>query len=174
MKNGNKKITVVVDNSTTHPVPTNVRLVFLSPNTTPKTQPVDTGVIRCLKVHYGKKLSEMRLFAFEGKKEFKVNVLDAMKLLDQAWNSIFDTSIKNCFTKVCFAPSKLEENLETASESNNNTKEIENRLQAACLGSENFNCIEYVVGDADVITRETITENSIKDNLKAREHPAED
>ena len=177
MKNNNRKIALVVDNCTAHAVMrglTNVRLVFLPPNTTAKTQPMDAGVIRCLKAHYRKNLAEMRLLAFEGKKEFKVDVLEAMKLLDQAWKSVSDTTIQNCFRKVRFAPSTSEENLETTNESDNSAEGIWERLQVAGLVPEGFNFNEYVEGDSELITRETITEASIIDDLGASEHPADD
>ena len=177
MKNSNRKIALVVDNCTAHPVIhglTNVRLVFLPPNTTSKTQPMDAGVIRCLKAYYRKNLAGMRLLAFEGKKELKVDVLEAVKLLDLAWNSVSDVSIQNCFRKVRFAPSTSEENLETASQCNNSTEGIWERLQAAGLVSEGFSFNEYVESDADLITRENITESSIIDDLRASEHPADD
>ena len=177
MKNSNRNIALVVDNCTAHPVIhglTNVRLVFLPPNTTAKTQPMDAGVIRCLKAHYRKNLAEMRLLAFEEKKEFKVDVLEAMKLLDEAWNSVSDMTIQNCFRKVHFVPSTSEENLETASEIDNNAEGIWERLQATGLVPESFNFNEYVEGDADLVTRETITECSIIDDLRASEHPADD
>ena len=127
IKNSNRKTALVVDNCTAHPVIqglTNVGLVFLPPNTTTKTQPIDAGVIHCLKARYRKNPAEMRLLAFEGKKEFKVDVLEAMKLLDLAWNSVTDISIQNCFRKVRFALSTSEENMETARESNNSGNEI--------------------------------------------------
>ena len=96
MKKSNRKIALVVDNCTAHPVMrglTNVRLVFLPPNTTAKTQPMVAGVTRCLKAHCRKNLAEMSLLAFEGKKEFKIDVLEAIKLLGQAWNSVSDMTI---------------------------------------------------------------------------------
>ena len=77
---------------------------------------MDAEVIHCLKAHYRKNLAEMCLLAIEGKKEFKVDVLETMKLLGQAWNSVSDTMIQNCFRKVRFSPSTLKENLETANE----------------------------------------------------------
>ena len=73
MKNSDRKFVLFVDNCIAHPVVhglTNTRLVFLPPNTTAKTQPMDAGVICCLKAHYRKSLAEMRLLAFEEKKEF--------------------------------------------------------------------------------------------------------
>ena len=87
---------LVVDHCTAHPVMrglTNVKLVFLPPSTTAKTQPMDAGVIRCIKAHYRKNLAEMCLLAFEGKKEFEVDVLETMKLLGEVWNSISGTTI---------------------------------------------------------------------------------
>ena len=175
MKNNNRKIALDIDNCTAHLVMrglTNVKLVFLLPNTTAKTQPMDVGVIRCLKAHYRKNLSEMCLLAFEGKKEFKADVLEAMKLLGQAWKSVSDTTIQNCFRKLCFSPSTLEKNLETANESDNNAEGIWERLQVAGLVPEGSNFNEYVEGDSDLITRETITESSIIDDLRASKHPA--
>ena len=47
---------------------TNIMLVFLPPNTTAKTQPMDAGVIRNIKAHYRKNLAKLRLRAFEEKK----------------------------------------------------------------------------------------------------------
>ena len=88
-----------------------------------------------------------------------------MKLLDLAWNSVSDVSIQNCFRKVLFAPLTSEENLETASKSNNSTEGIWERLQAAGLVPEGFSFNEYVESDADLITSENITESSIIDDL---------
>jgi len=66
--------------------------------------------------------------AFEEKKEFKINVLEANKLLDQAWISVSEKYIQNCFAEVKFA-STSQENQETASELKNNTVAIWGRLQ---------------------------------------------
>ena len=57
MKKKNRKIALVVDNCPAHPqIPglQSVELVFLPPNTTSKTQPMDQGIIQNLKVHYRK------------------------------------------------------------------------------------------------------------------------
>ena len=48
------------------------------------TQPMDAGVIRCLKFYYRKNLAEMRLLAFEVQSEFKVNLLNALQILENA------------------------------------------------------------------------------------------
>ena len=49
-----RKIALIIDNCPAHPEIDNlqaVELIFLPPNTTPKTQPMDQGVIRSLKAH---------------------------------------------------------------------------------------------------------------------------
>ena len=61
-KKENRKVIIIVDNCPAHPIIEGlkaVELVFLSPNTTSKTQPMDQGVIRSLKVKYRKNTFEV-------------------------------------------------------------------------------------------------------------------
>ena len=55
MKSDGRKIVMVLDNypAHSHVELENVELAFLPPNTTLKTQRMDTGVIRNFKLHYG-------------------------------------------------------------------------------------------------------------------------
>ena len=105
MRKSNRNIALMLNNCTAHPKVkgfTNIKLIFLPPNTTARTQSMDAGVIRCLKSHYRKNLSKMRLVAFEEKKDFTINVLEGTKLLSNAWNAVSEATIKNCFKKVNF------------------------------------------------------------------------
>ena len=55
MRKRQRKIALVLASCTAHPNEngvTNIMLVFLPPNTTAKTQLMDAGVIRSIKVHY--------------------------------------------------------------------------------------------------------------------------
>lgn len=54
---GRLQIILMVDNCTAHCKMTlnNIKLVFLPPNTTSVLQPMDQGVIKCLKGYYRKK-----------------------------------------------------------------------------------------------------------------------
>jgi hypothetical protein len=47
----NRKILLFVDNCSVHPFInlSNIKLVFLPPNTTSRLQPMDQGIIHCLK-----------------------------------------------------------------------------------------------------------------------------
>ena len=55
-----------------------------APNTTAKTQPMDAGVICYLKFYYRKHLAEMHLLAFEEQSEFKVDLVNALQILEKA------------------------------------------------------------------------------------------
>ena len=58
----------ILDNCPAHPYIqdlVNIRLVFLPPNTTPLSQPIDAGIIRAVKHHYRKVPAIRQLVAME-------------------------------------------------------------------------------------------------------------
>ena len=171
MRKSDRKIAMVLDNCTAHPNIsglTNIKLVFLPPNTTAKTQPMDAGVIRCLKAHYRNSLAKLRLLAFEEKRDFKVDVLEAMRLLRRTWNSVSEVTIQNCFKKGNFVRLEDEDNIEeTENNGDRDVEEIWERLQACGLIPETYGFTEYSESDANVITRETVSESSILHDLQA-------
>ena len=60
----NRKIALIIDNCPAHPTIgnlSNVRLIFLPPNTTSVSQPTDQGVIKCLKAHYRRRLVRLMI-----------------------------------------------------------------------------------------------------------------
>ena len=170
MKQNDRKIALILDNCTAHPNVsglTNIKLVFLPPNTTAKTQPMDAGVIRCLKAHYRKRLANLRLLAFEEKKDFKVDVLQAMRLLREAWNSVSQVTIQNCFKKAKFVRLEEDDDVEEIeSLTNSDIEGIWERLQASGLIPETYSFTDYSESDANVVFREAVTENDILNDLQ--------
>lgn len=106
MKNDKRKIVLFIDNCTGHsriPKMENVKVEFLLPNTTSKLQPLDQGIIQSFKVKYRhqvvkKILSEME----DGVSPSGVNILQAMRMADKAWNNVSSTTIMNSFKKAGF------------------------------------------------------------------------
>ena len=92
-----RKVALIIDNCPAHPIIENlshVKLVFLPPNTTSVSQPMDQGVIRCLKVHYRKRLVKLILRSLDSNKPLpKVSLLTALQLLVSAWNEVSQTTI---------------------------------------------------------------------------------
>ena len=104
MKLKRRKIAMVVDNCTAHPSIDleNIELIFLPPNTTSITQPMDGGVIKNLRYFYRKTLASRRLAAAEDKVPFVWNILDAILTLKNAWSLVAQATIENCFRSAGF------------------------------------------------------------------------
>ena len=82
----------------------NVRLEFLPPNTTSKSQPMDQGVIRSLKCFYRRKIVREFIRSLDaGNVIPKVNILSAMTMLASAWGEVSQDVIMNCFRKCGFS-----------------------------------------------------------------------
>ena len=101
-----RKIVLVIDNSPAHPNVDNleaIHLVFLHPNTTSRTQPMDKGVIRALKAFYRTNVVRRQIkYVDEGKTTPKINILQAMRMLVKSWDAISINTVKNCFRKAGF------------------------------------------------------------------------
>ena len=98
-----RKIALIIDNCTAHPHVENlkwVELIFLPPNTTSKTQPMDQGIIRALKAKYRSLAVRKMIKALDEKASIpKFSILTAMFMLRKAWDDIADQTFTNCFRK---------------------------------------------------------------------------
>ena len=108
MRLKNRKIALIIDNCPAQPVINNlqnVELVFLPPNTTSVTQPMDGGIIKNMKLHYRRIVSSRRLPAAENDVPFKWDLLDAVHAVKSAWNHVSAECIANVYRKVGFVVS---------------------------------------------------------------------
>ena len=151
------KVALIIDNCLAHPIIENlshVKLVFLPPNTTSVSQPLEQGVIRCLKTHSRKRLVKLILHSLDSKKLLpKVSLLTPLQLLILAGKEVSQTTIVNCFKK-----SKISEKGQTIAindkddpfkEINENLKELQEK--APSLVPENMTAEDFATAD-DVIT----------------------
>ena len=135
-----RKVALIIDNCPAHPIIENLshlKLVFLLPNTTSVSQPMDQGVIRCLKAHYRKRLVKLILRSLHSNKSLPtVSLLTPLQLLVSAWNEVSQTTIVICFKKA-----KISEKDQTIAisdeddpfkEINENPKELREKKQAWC------------------------------------------
>ena len=74
-----RKVALIIDNGLTHSIiehPSHIKLVFLPPSNISASQPMDQGVIRCLKAHYSKLLVKLILRSLDSNKPLpKVSLL---------------------------------------------------------------------------------------------------
>ena len=107
-----RKIALIIDNCTAHPhveqLPS-IELIFLPPNTTSHTQPMDQGVIRALKAKY-RSLAVRKLIAALEKKNpvSTISILSAMVMLEKAWNAVSNKTFFNCFKKAGISEIEVE------------------------------------------------------------------
>uniref|UniRef100_A0A914UMC1 HTH CENPB-type domain-containing protein n=1 Tax=Plectus sambesii TaxID=2011161 RepID=A0A914UMC1_9BILA len=100
MRSRGRKIALIIDNCPSHPLIknlSNIELFFLPPNTTSKTQPMDAGVIRNFKLHYKTQLCKARLASLDLNVPFQFTVLDALRAIKSAWDSVKSDTIVHCF-----------------------------------------------------------------------------
>lgn len=106
-----RNILLMIDNCPAHPEIENLRaikLVFLPPNTTAALQPMDQGIIACLKQHYKKMVLCKMISCFDEAKDFNFTLLDGILTINTAWNRVSEKTIVNCYKHAGFYPAHSE------------------------------------------------------------------
>ena len=154
---------MVVDNCPAHPKVTGLKaisLFFLPPNTTSKTQPMDQGIIQNLKVYYRKQVILRQLKAIEKKTDLQITVLDALRMLHNAWDKVTETTIQNCFKHAKFASTQTETEITEEEE------DPEDDIPLAALRLR-VPFEDYAQVDENLNTAETSTEKDIVESIRA-------
>jgi len=103
MRAQGRHVLLLVDNASSHDdegiVLTNVRVEKLPPNTTSKLQPLDQGIIYCLKRDVLRRKMEFALDALDDGIEnpYKVGPLKAIEWCTEAWSELSSKTIENCW-----------------------------------------------------------------------------
>lgn len=168
-----RSIVMIVDNCPAHPnVPglKSNKLVFLPPNTTSITQPMDQGVIRNLKLHYRKLIIQKKIRALDSKTEFSVTVLDALRMLNNAWGRVTTETIANCYKHAGFQSSDPVPD-------NDSDDEIDDDIPLSQLRriglSSDVNFDAYATVDDNVSTSTQMTDNDIIEDIISSRNAAE-
>ena len=98
----NWHVTLMPDNFSSHSIsyePTNIELIYLEPNLTPYVQPLDAGIIHCMKAHYWRAFCTWAVNLDEAGEPdiYKINLLEVMVLVRQAWDAVSQEMIANCW-----------------------------------------------------------------------------
>ncbi|XP_064410130.1 tigger transposable element-derived protein 4-like [Latimeria chalumnae] len=201
MQRQKRKVLLFVDNCPAHPHIDNLQattMVFLPPNTTSKLQPMDQGIIKCLKQHYHRQLIQHMLNCFEHKQDTAITLHQGITFIHSAWCKVSSKCISACFRKAGFVisgqttdsdlvnyphhhhPPHLSGEEEDDEEEDNLPLsalksmwlEVRNKLQM----SENINLDEYVDVDTEVVIAEKPTDDDIVASVQQKHsgQPEED
>ena len=153
-----REIALIVDNCSAHLKIHNLKtinLVFLPPNSTSKTQPMDQGVIRSTKAYYRAACTRNYLDAIEnGQQQPSLSVLDAMGLLTEAWSKVSKETVQNYFKKAGYGRQAQQDALNEDDDPFNVLSEELNALRERNpdLALEEVSAEDVVITDADVLT----------------------
>ncbi len=159
MARQNRRVLLFLDNAACHPhiKLSNVKLIFLPPNTTSHSQPMDQGVIFTFKSHYRRLLLQSlipKLNACVSINELakEISVLDAIQWTATAIKRIQRSTIEKCFLKAGFPTDN--------SISNSTVEEASDNLQVIkelCQEIPDFECdaAVYVNLDEELVTERT-------------------
>ena len=101
-----RNILFLLANCSAHPhiELSNIKLVFLPPNTTSKLQPLDSGIIAQVKALYRKRmlrhiLVEMDEVSTASQLAKSITLLDAVRWLGNAWHAVKPSTCVKCFAR---------------------------------------------------------------------------
>lgn len=153
MNSDNRRVVLIVGSCAGH---TNVqglkavKLVFIPSSLPKETHPLNQGVIKSLKLHYRTLILQRQSQCKQENREFVLTQLDALRLVQQAWANISQTTITDCFRRANFVPKK---NL-VKTEKEEDLVLVEERY-----GKEDIS--EYASIDDNVPTSEPVTDELI-------------
>lgn len=101
----NRTVLLFIDICTAHnniPLLQNVKVLFFPPNMTSVVQPMDQGVIRNLKHFYWGLVVQKILSGIDTEEMVKIDLLDACRMIQNAWQKVTCDTVANCFRKAGF------------------------------------------------------------------------
>ena len=160
MKTQGRKVILFLDNATCHPhlSLSHVKLAWFPANTTSITQPMDQGVIYCLKKHYRRRLIRRLLACMQTVGSVtelakSITVLDAINFLSKAVQDVSSETVQKCFSKAGFPVQ-----LATINDSDEETRVKEDEVPPG-YDVEAFH--DFIVCDEGLETSETRDVSSI-------------
>ena len=140
---------------------TNVKVVFMPPNTTSLIQPMDQGIIANFKRHYRSLVLRQLMGVIEttddggraAEMARKLTLLDSLHMQKEAWSRVTTSTINNCYRRASF----LRETSEAVIDSD--TEEGDVPVLPAGVTSQEFN--EYVAVDDGLQTAADVTDDEL-------------
>lgn len=159
----NRNILMFIDNVSGHNLHirlSNVKIIFLPPNTTSVLQPMDQGIIKCFKQYYRQKIASKLVWSLERNPNHKISdvkfdLVTCMHYMKIAWDGVKSATIANCFKKSGF-PVMMQIEVAETSTSDDFVSTLQN------MGHDVSSGEEFITADDDLVAAGT-TETSIEE-----------
>ncbi|XP_070174280.1 tigger transposable element-derived protein 4-like [Littorina saxatilis] len=166
-----RKIALIMDNCPAHPtVPAlkATKVIFLPPNTTSVTQPMDQGIIQNLKVHYRHLYVKRGLLPAVEKKEAVIwTLLDCMSALKDAWTKVKPSTVANCFKHCGFFKDQATIICEDDPEDDLPLAQLVANLQASNMPADDEALRLFLEVDDDISTSAPLTADGIVQDIQS-------
>ena len=144
--------------------------MFLPPNATSKTQPMDQGGIRALKAFYRTNVVRRQIKCTDaGRTTPKVNILEAMRMLVRSWDVASANTVKNCFRMAGIS----EETQVASINDEDDPLKLLDRKSRSLVGGD-LTVDDYVSIDFEVCTSDAITDREILDSILINDYAEEE
>ena len=105
-------IALTLDNFTGHSIqyePKCITFIYFQPGLTLHIQHLDAGIIWCFKAHYHHEFCLHAIQQDDTEEEdiYKINLLEAVVMAEQAWKQVSPTTLKNCWDHTGIQPPPL-------------------------------------------------------------------
>ena len=197
MRLAGRRVILLLDNATSHLSEglrlSNVVVRFLPPNTTAHIQPMDAGIIRNFKGYYRSLLVRYFLQCIEDGVEQTVSIKLAITYVKEAWASVKQSTIVNCWRHVKILPPTQQPTTNTETDDADDDLPLPElqrhdadddlplvelqRLLQRMPAEDRMNAIDYVNIDREIETGETLTDDNILDMVsetRAADHVSDD
>ena len=161
MRAEKRSVLLLLDNAGCHPPEklqdkfSNIRILFVPPNTTSKVQPLDLGIIANFKAHYKHLFLQHVLARIDEAKNAtevtgSINVLTAIRLVALGWREVKASTIQKCFRKAGVLSDDFE--VQVVGEEEDPFVDIDDTVQLGSLiqsamGESSCSVEEYVAGE---------------------------
>ena len=157
-----RSIALLMDNAGCHPHEikgkySNIKIIFLPPNTTSQIQPLDLGIIQNFKVYYRKLLLRFVLSKIDETDDTasqivkSVSVLMAIRWVAEAWDSVKKETIVKCFAKSGITGSSLSRAYENE-DPFDEVEDLHSLIDQVSLPATGCPVEEYINGEDEVPT----------------------
>ena len=167
----NKRMLLLLDNCSCHKLDdfSNIKLLFLPPNTTSLIQPLDQGIIRCFKSYYKKYFMNNILSGAGIDFDTKIksyNIFHAIQNISLAWKKVSNQTVQNCF-KPLFELQKSSEVEEVLEEQKMDLDILINDMKNLKLIEEKITSEDFLTMDSKhVIVKDIIPNQLLNSKIK--------